>query len=447
MATDMGAIIGALLEAEVPPYQDLCREERHFLAVLFALMNLDTEGLARFVARHLGGHEKVPIDETTRLFYEYSKPRDLWAWIDREPGSNRKRPMKARDDIKRAVVKAGLMAFGDADPALPSSVEAFNALFNEKPNSGQIMSPATWQMKGSAEGALFTAARLLKTAFKIKPDIVIETQGRPVVCIEAKLESREDRYDCGESQIGMQRKLFRCLLGADPVIILVSQRKGSGEADLALTWDEVFACFPKHAEAGWVLSAVRRLEILDTEKRPGPAIGKPSVPPMEDTVLPQQDRVGTMKNQFPSHAELQDRPEYYRLLLPFIEENGRKPNAVNATIGIPAGVAPGERNRPAGNSLYRIRTTKKYYNEASAKQENLPDDVLELELWDDIHAKLGAEFAAWLKAKEIALVSGCHNDQRQAHAWIARISKPLKAEDVRELNRFLRRGLELVYKA
>jgi hypothetical protein len=271
------------LGVAVPRYQDICREERHFAAVLFALMNDNRDGLRAFTQlaldraaerRGSGPLADVAIDDSTRVFYEYSKPRDVWAFIDREPAQPRQRPTKTRNPVKRSVIEAGLKACGWNGGALPQDIGLFNACFTKHPSANHVMSPATWQLNGTAFAAgaspdpgLVAAADLLHKTFKIKPDIVVETAGVPIICIEAKVESAESRKGRdGLSQIELQRLLFRHVLGCEPIMVLLAQRSGMDAADCHITWDEAFACFPAHAGDDWVATAQTRLQTMREEK-------------------------------------------------------------------------------------------------------------------------------------------------------------------------------------
>ncbi len=271
----------------------------------------------------------------------------------------------------------------------------------------------------------------MHTAFNIKPDIVIETDGVPVVCIEAKLESGLSRYDLGDfkiDQLEMQHLLFMKLLRCNPCMVLISQRAEIGKDSRTITWAEAFKCFTKYRGEEWIESAIRRVETLNREKRPTER---------SDT-MPQQD------GQFPSHDDLRKEVEIYELLQPFLIEKGEVPRRNNATIGI--SYIKGEKGQPHENSLYRIRTTRKYYTSIEQKRANLPKGFIELELWPDVIEKIQPGFSAWLKLKGIQEpAEGRHIDKAgNIKVWILQIRRPLERRDVDEMNQLLRKGFSLL---
>lgn len=253
-------------------YAPLCREERHFAAVLFGLMCGDRAALLALLGRILEGRpegEAAWLGQSGSgeigIYYEYSYLRDLWSSL----GDSRSVKPEA-NARKRALIEAGLAAFGLEGLDAPADAAGFNRMFTSQ-ESGHIMSPATWRLDVQMAPALHRAATLLKIAFRIKPDIVIELDGQPIVCFEAKVESGESRYDIpGEgriSQVEMQRRMFDSLLGVQPLTVLLSHPATKTDADTQLDWSTVFGFFDREASIMYEPST-ERLSALAPDRPP-----------------------------------------------------------------------------------------------------------------------------------------------------------------------------------
>ncbi len=69
--------------------------------------------------------------------------------------------------------------------------------------------------------------------------------------------------------------------------------------------------------------------------------------------------------------------------LAFFAAGKRWPISPHTTVGIPYGWAD-QRSEIHGNSLYRIRAVTDYYTDAADRENYLPTDRVELELWPDV---------------------------------------------------------------
>lgn len=267
-----------------PPvgYFSLCREERHFAAVLYGLMCADQRGLQDLLSHLVSGspehQERLQSSPERRIeiYYEYSYLRDLWAFADREPGSPRRRPRTASNPLKRTLITDGLAAFGSGRWEPPDGIPEFNGVFTSGASTRDIMSPATWRLDTVSDAKLSKAAKLLKTAFRIKPDIVIELDGRPFVCFEAKVESGESHYRVSEDervgQVEMQRLMFERLLGDQPLMVLLGPSApvalgldADAMPDAHLTWQEALEFFKPQGSIMYEASS-NRLSVLAAEK-------------------------------------------------------------------------------------------------------------------------------------------------------------------------------------
>ena len=68
----------------------------------------------------------------------------------------------------------------------------------------------------------------------------------------------------------------------------------------------------------------------------------------------------------------------------FFAVNKRWPISLHTVVGIPYAWA-GQRSELHGNSLYRVRTVVDYYKNATDRENYLPTDSVELELWPDVY--------------------------------------------------------------
>lgn len=228
-------------------YVHYCREERNYAAVLYHLL-MDEGCLARFLA--LIEEQETAADEV-RVYFEYAHLRDLWAEVGKRYGNDHA--------ARNARYRDAIVALLDAPflPEVTEDCEAFNRFFiGDRPGAvsrTHVQMPSRWNDAlfdawdaAAHEGREFAKrACTLKWAFNAKPDLVLDLGNDRIVCIEAKLESRESRYKTGKfsmSQTQLQEYLFRNLLGyQNPSFVMIS--KGAGDASndwRQLTWSSVY---------------------------------------------------------------------------------------------------------------------------------------------------------------------------------------------------------------
>jgi hypothetical protein len=229
-------------------YVHYCREERNFAAVLYHLL-LDEACLARFLA--LIGQGEANADEV-RIYFEYAHLRDLWAEVGKRYGNDRA--------ARNARYRDAIVALLDAPflPEVAGDCEAFNRFFiGDRPGAASkthVQMPSRWNddlfeaWESERDRNFAKRACTLKWAFNAKPDLVLDLGNDRIICIEAKLESRESRYKAGEttmfgmSQTRLQEYIFRNLLGyQDPTFIMISKGSdGAPEGWRNLTWSAVY---------------------------------------------------------------------------------------------------------------------------------------------------------------------------------------------------------------
>ncbi|HRZ83446.1 MAG TPA: hypothetical protein P5069_13395 [Candidatus Hydrogenedentes bacterium] len=233
---------------KISGYADVVREERHFCAVLYHCMLSDPKGMERFL-QLCGVEKKEPSScREYRVFVEYAMARDLWNCL-------------REDETKNEAKREFLVAHAE----LPSrfseksmGVASFNEALVAGPRSKKyIQSPARWSESSLAiifaeDRTSFQKALMLKWAFNIKPDLVIELDNDEVVCIEAKVESSEDSYGkdgSRKSQQDVQEHLMEELLGYRKVYMKYLCRKKTKMKPDALTWSEAINAFQGEASA------------------------------------------------------------------------------------------------------------------------------------------------------------------------------------------------------
>lgn len=209
-------------------YDAVVREERYFCAVLYHCMLSDRDGMQRFL--QLCG-VKSTEEARRKVFVEYAMARDLWHCLE-------------SNEAKRRFL---------LDHAnLPKDMEDISdpKTFNERlvagtPSPGHIQSPARWKLD-KVEG-ISKEARMLKWAFNVKPDIVIELDKNEAICIEAKVESSEAVYAGKVPQTCVQHFLMKEVLGYETHMVFLSpkhEKKSCQELKIrSVTWSEAYGCF------------------------------------------------------------------------------------------------------------------------------------------------------------------------------------------------------------
>ena len=221
------------------PYYVFNREERHLAAILFHLLNLDDDAVKRFCS--LIDCKCDPTDHWFGIYFEYSYLRDRWKKLS----DNAAKRQVVLDMLER-------QQFTDKGLAQLRSFEKerdFNGFFFEpegaeyadklgrrrEPSINDIESPGNWQLDRLRQipnltDGDFEAICKLKWAFKIKPDILIQTTRKHAICMEIKLESPPSTYRArGKSdrvievgQVAMQTFMLTNLLDIGCTQIVLS---------------------------------------------------------------------------------------------------------------------------------------------------------------------------------------------------------------------------------
>lgn len=153
---------------------------------------------------------------------------------------------------------------------------------------------------------------------------------------------------------------------------------------------------------------------------------------------------------FPVAADLRKNQGTWRIFDVLFSAARRWPSGQNSTVGVPYGTGS-NRSTVHDNSLYRIRTTRAYYNQERDKDKNLPTDKVELELWEDAYALVEEEFIDWLRRKNIdaseAIKPGKHLDNKDnLDVKVLGIdsSVSLSETDISDFNSIMRIGFDRV---
>lgn len=233
------------------PYWSFNREERNAVAVLFGLLMMPGN-LERFAELVSWDPPDIADAETS---VEWSYLRDQW-------------------DRTEPLARGGLLLdlWNPANRGELSELTAieFNSRFVAGPvSSEQIQSPASWGVAkldlAIEDNSEFLAACVFKWAFRVKPDLVAQTPSGRLLCVEAKLGSREGRYPSSgpeieifkrrglttQSQIGVQRYLIDELLKFSGQFVYLTRRMSGTTADRSLTWGEALAAL----DSSWVAPA------------------------------------------------------------------------------------------------------------------------------------------------------------------------------------------------
>ena len=127
----------------------------------------------------------------------------------------------------------------------------------------------------------------------------------------------------------------------------------------------------------------------------------------------------------------------------FFVAGKRWPISLHTVVGIPYGWAE-QRSVIHGNSLYRIRTVTDYYADAAGREDYLPTDRVDLELWPDVYEASRDEVHEWLVGlglEESALSDSRHLDvDKNEVVKLVSIKAGTKVttEDVERLNLILK---------
>jgi hypothetical protein len=190
-----------LVESDEPYFQ-FDREERHYAAILFHILN--HEDNAELALRSADRNWNLNKSEFG-IYLEYSYPRDLWNKFEVKTESNKRK----RDVIIGMLASQG---FDTTRLTAHTQEEDFNRFFIGRRGSREyVESPANWSLTqlarslpSESDNKDLVTACMIKWAFRAKPDIVIHADCKRALCIELKLESGESSYPAN----GAERKLL-----------------------------------------------------------------------------------------------------------------------------------------------------------------------------------------------------------------------------------------------
>lgn len=129
----------------------------------------------------------------------------------------------------------------------------------------------------------------------------------------------------------------------------------------------------------------------------------------------------------------------------FFAANKRWPISLHTVVGIPYGWAD-QRSVIHGNSLYRIRTVTDYYKDAADRENYLPTNKVEIELWLDVYEASRDKVHEWLVSlglEESALSDSRHLDANKNEVVklvSIKAGTAVTTEDVERLNLILKDG-------
>ncbi len=148
--------------------------------------------------------------------------------------------------------------------------------------------------------------------------------------------------------------------------------------------------------------------------------------------------------RFPNREQLVELPTW-PIFNTFFTVGKRWPISLNTSVGIPYGLA-NQRSTLHGNSLYRIRTVIDYYTEVADRDNHLPINVVEIELWPDVYEASKESIHDWLKEVGLgkkALRSDYHLDSgKNESMMVVSIDKSvhIDEENVERFNHILKEG-------
>jgi hypothetical protein len=242
------------------PFWSFNREERFGVAVLFALL-MQSDNLRRFadVARW-----SPPDLAHAEVAVEWTYLRDRWNQLP--PETNR------REAILELWNPPNRAELADLDP------ETFNGRFIVgNVSSGEYQSPGRWSVRlldrEIHDNEAFLAACRFKWAFNIKPDLVVQTPERQLLCVEAKFESREGSYPSirdevqifrrralpMQGQLDVQRYLVEHLLDFDGRFIFLAPRDAHTSADQSITWSDALQALDISGAPPWARAWLERM--------------------------------------------------------------------------------------------------------------------------------------------------------------------------------------------
>ncbi len=247
------------------PYFQFNREERNHAAILYHLLLTGTENLKTFL--NLLGQPETDVS-SCELYFEYAFLRDMWHNMPET--QKREWILSKLPSLRKELTEAKTTA----------EWNSFFEVRTKRASQDKIQSPANWvtkRIKGLNDDEI-KEVNELKWCFNLKPDLVIKKTNGDVICIEAKLESKQDKYTCalnGDAgiahsigQLKCQQLMFTKMLGLEekrihPFLLVRGNSRPKGK-DI-LTWEEVFAAMDKTGSHPFVAEWINRNEVYGSK--------------------------------------------------------------------------------------------------------------------------------------------------------------------------------------
>jgi len=272
------------------PYWRFTREERQLVALVFAALLVpgNVERLAELVQWH------PPDLGDAEVAVELAYPRDLWASHRAQRGPS----LLGQEDFRAAILDC--LQLSDDAWLRRCAVTEFNAFFGATPRPSDrfIQYPGRWSIRALTDPGRahfitdpseLRKVCIYKFAHNAKPDLVILCPGGDVLCIEAKVGSREGSYpipgQAPASQREVQRFLIDCLLGFRGHFVYLTRDRPSGDSppaanEMGISWLEVLQALDLSCAAEWVGNWVDDLVGAGEDERSRPDESGPE--PRED---------------------------------------------------------------------------------------------------------------------------------------------------------------------
>jgi hypothetical protein len=162
-------------------------------------------------------------------------------------------------------------------------------------------------------------------------------------------------------------------------------------------------------------------------------------------IIPDISKEIKENGRFPCKDDLQHLVKTWPIFELFIKYYSRWPSTLHTVIGIPYGRSA-KKSAKHDNCLFRIRTTKSYYRVDKEKNENLPTEYVEIELWEDVYNNCSDSLLAWMKENGIneKVTNSFHlDDKYNIPVKIMKIDCLLSNQALEKYDNILRSGFEI----
>lgn len=148
--------------------------------------------------------------------------------------------------------------------------------------------------------------------------------------------------------------------------------------------------------------------------------------------------------KFPNKDEL-GKTNIWMLYNEFCNYYNKFPNPLHTTIGMPISTGS-NKSKIHRNCLFRIRTTKNYYYKNEEKQNFLPSDFLELELWIDIYDEVKNELNKLFSKYNLEIEDDYHLDKvKRTKIKLLRIHREINLDNfLPKFDSVLRNGVRIL---